>query len=144
MLRLASEKWISPLLTGGVNETNPMFEATCAMADAKQPADEVPAGAAVFPVIPEELGVHPLLLAALHAIVFLDGSAEDVVNPAAADEAVQYLMSYFQRLRGAELKRVREDIETLLSYARQEKWPAEETEFLRGFLTDYGVGEAPE
>ena len=114
------------------------------MADPNEPADEVPAGAAVFPTIPEELGVHPLLLAALHAIVFLDGSSEDVVHPAAADEAVQFIMSYLQRLEGAESKRVREDIETLLTFARQEKWPAEETEFLRGFLTDYGVGEGTE
>ena|ERR1700730_18638286 len=114
------------------------------MADPNDLADEVPAGAAVFPTIPEELGVHPLLLAALHAIVFLDGSSEDVVHPAAADEAVQFIMSYLQRLEGAESKRVREDIETLLTFARQEKWPAEETEFLRGFLTDYGVGEAAE
>ena len=110
------------------------------MADPAQPPSEVPAGAAVFPVIPPELGVHPLLLAALHAVVFLDGSAEDVVNPAAADEAVQLIMGYLQRLQGAELKRVREDIECLLSFARQEKWPQEETEFLRGFLTDYEVG----
>ena len=114
------------------------------MADPEQPPDEVPAGAAVFPTIPNELGVHPLLLAALHAIVFLDGSSEDVVHPAAADEAVQFIMSYLQRLQGAKLQRVREDIETLLTFARQEKWPAEESEFLRGFLTDYGVGEAVE
>ena len=37
-------------------------------------ADETPDGAAVFPLIPAELGVHPLLLAVLHAYVFLDGS----------------------------------------------------------------------
>lgn len=110
------------------------------MPDEKSPAEEVPAGAAVFPLIPEELGVHPLLLAALHAIVFLDGSSEEVVNSGAAEEATQYVATYLQRLQGAELRRVREDIETLLAYARQEKWPAEEVEFLRGFLADYGIG----
>src|SRR5262245_48092583 len=106
----------------------------------KEQEHQVPDGAAVFPVIPEELGVHPLLLAVLHAIVFLEGSAEDVVNPAAADEAVQFLMSYFQRLEGADLKRMREDLETLIAFARQAKWGAEELEFLQGFLDDYGVG----
>jgi hypothetical protein len=110
------------------------------MADQAQPPSEVPAGAAVFPVIPPELGVHPLLLAALHAVVFLDGSAEDVVHPAAADEAVQFIMGYLQRLQGAELKRVRGDIECMLTFARQEEWPTEEMEFLRGFLSDYEVG----
>src|SRR5262249_1739625 len=38
----------------------------------------VPEGAAVFPPIPEELGVDPLLLAVLHATVFLAGSGETV------------------------------------------------------------------
>ena len=110
------------------------------MSDQPKPAGEVPTGAAVFPLIPEELGIHPLLLAVLHAIVFLDGSAEDVINIPAAEEASQYLATYLQRLTGPELHRVREDIETLLAYARQEKWPTEEIEFVRDFLGDYGVG----
>src|SRR5262249_35414569 len=114
------------------------------MPEEERPSDEVPAGAAVFPLIPEELGVHPLLLAVVHAIVFLDGSAEDVVHAGAAEEAMQYLVTYLQRLQGAELQRLREDVECLLAYARQEKWPAEEMEFLRGFLADYGIGEQSE
>src|SRR3954449_3210040 len=98
------------------------------------PAPEVPEGAAVFPLIPEELGVHPLLLAALHAVVFFDGSDEAVVHDAAADEALQYVATYLQRLRGADLRRVREDMATLLAYARQEGWPKEEVDFLTTFL----------
>jgi len=105
-----------------------------------QPPEEVPPGAAVFPLIPEELGVHPLLLAVLHGIVFLDGSAEDVLHPAAAEEAVQYLVTYLQRLSGPELDKVREDIECLIAFGRSEKWPREEMEFLEGFLEDYGIG----
>lgn len=100
---------------------------------------EVPEGAAVFPMIPRELGVHPLLLAVLHTVVFLDGSSEDVVHDAAANEALNYLATYLQRLEGAEARRVREDMDCILQYAKQEKWPAEETEFLRDFLDDYGV-----
>ena len=49
---------------------------------------EVPEGAAVFPLIPPELGIDPLLLAVLHATVFLAGSTTEVVHTAAADEAV--------------------------------------------------------
>jgi hypothetical protein len=104
------------------------------------PPGEVPEGAAVFPVIPDELGIHPLLLATLHAIVFFDGSDDSVINDAAADEALQYLVTYLQRLRGPDLKRIREDIEALRDFARQEKWPAEEQQFLKTFLTDYGIG----
>jgi hypothetical protein len=107
-----------------------------------EPAEDVPDGAAVFPLIPEELGVHPLLVAVLHAIVFFDGSAEDVVHRAAAEEAAQYLIMYLRRLQGAELKRVREDIECLIAYGREEKWPKEEMEFIEGFLEDYFVGKA--
>lgn len=108
------------------------------------PDSEVPEGAAVFPLIPAELGIHPLLLATLHAVVFLDGSSEDVVNDAAADEALQYLATYLQRLQGPELKRIQEDLDCLLTFAGQEKWPKEELEFLRTFLQDYGAGSEPE
>jgi hypothetical protein len=105
---------------------------------------DVPEGAAVFPLIPPELGVHPLLLAVLHAVVFLDGSEEDVLNADAAGEALEYLAGYLQRLQGAELRRVREDIESLLGYARQQKWPKQQVRFLKDFLAEYGVGQGGE
>src|SRR5262249_5471636 len=105
---------------------------------------EVPEGAAVFPLIPAELGVHPLLLAALHAVVFLDGSTEEVVNGAAASEALEYLATYLQRLEGEELRRVREDLKALAAYGRDEKWPKQLTRFVKTFLADFGVGEEGE
>lgn len=104
--------------------------------------NQVPDGSAVLPLIPPELGVHPLLLAVLHAVVFFDGSSEDVVHDAAADEALNYIATYLQRLQGPELRRIQEDMDCLLTFARQEKWPAEEVKFLQEFLADYGVGEA--
>jgi hypothetical protein len=109
------------------------------MADEAQ--GEVPEGAAVFPLIPSELGVSPLTLAALHAVVFLDGSADSVVHPAAAEEALEYVAGYLQRLEGAELRRFREDLDTLASFARQEKWPKQMARFLKDFLKDFGIGE---
>ena len=78
------------------------------MADERDP--EVPEGAAVFPLIPAELGVHPLLLAALHAAVFLVGSDDDVLDGEAAEEAAQYIVTYLQRLHGPDLQRIREDM----------------------------------
>src|SRR5213592_3574682 len=89
------------------------------------PPGEVPEGAAVLPLIPPELGIHPLLLAVLHAVVFFDGSSEDVVHDGAADEALNYLATYLQRLKGHELRRIKEDMECLVNFARQEKWPLE-------------------
>ena len=104
----------------------------------------VPEGAAVFPLIPPELGVNPLLLAVLHATVFLAGSNDDIVQAAAAEEAIDHVASYLQRLSGQELFRVREDLDCLLRFARQEKWRKEEVLLLKNFLEDYGVGGAGE
>ena len=109
------------------------------MAGVSDEADEVPDGAAVFPEIPPELGVHPLLLAVLHAYVFLDGSDASVVNPEASSEAMEYLAQYLQRLAGAELQRVREDLDTLVGYAKEQKWPKQYVAFLKSFLSDNGV-----
>src|SRR5258708_28153343 len=91
---------------------------------------EVPEGAAVFPLIPAELGVHPLLLAVLHAVVFLDGSSDEIVDPDAASEALEYLVGYLQRLDGADLRRVQEDLQVLAALASQEDWPKPMVQFL--------------
>lgn len=113
------------------------------MNGAAQPS-EVPEGAAVFPLIPPELGVHPLLLAVLHGVVFLSGSDDEVVDPEAAEEALQYFAGYLQRLDGEALGRVREDMVCLTTFARQEKWPKQLVQFLKTFLADYGVEQSDE
>jgi predicted RecB family endonuclease len=102
---------------------------------------DVPEGAAVLPLIPAELGVNPLLLAVLHAVVFLDGSAEDLVNPDAASEALDRLAAYIQRLQEPQARKVREDLETLAAFARSEQWPKQQVRFFKEFLADYGIGE---
>jgi hypothetical protein len=109
------------------------------MAGLSDEADEVPDGAAVFPEIPPELGVHPLLLAVLHAFVFLDGSDAAVVNPEASSEAMEYVALYLQRLSGSELQRTREDLDALVGYAKEQKWPKQYVAFLKSFLADNGV-----
>ena len=100
---------------------------------------ETPDGAAVFPLIPAELGVHPLLLAVLHAYVFLEGSEDAVLNGAVAEEAMEYLVTYLQRLTGPDLKRVKEDFATLAAFAKSEKWPKQQVRFLQEFLKENGV-----
>jgi hypothetical protein len=100
---------------------------------------EAPDGTAVFPLIPPELGVHPLLLAALHAYVFLEGSEPEVVNPAAAEEAMNYLATYLQRLTGEDLRRVKEDMAALAAFAKSEKWPKQQVHFLQDFLKENGI-----
>jgi hypothetical protein len=104
---------------------------------AEEAESPVPEGAAVFPLIPPELGVNPLLLAVLHAVVFLDGSEEHVVDPAAAEEARQFIADYLRRLGGSHLQQVQEDMKCLANYARQAQWPKQQQRFLREFLDDY-------
>jgi hypothetical protein len=104
-------------------------------------SDEVPEGAAVFPLIPAALGVHPLLLAAIHSVVFLDGSSDEMIDPDAAAEALEYIATYFQRLDPDQLRRAREDMVTLTTFAREEKWPREMVQFLQSFLDDLGAGK---
>jgi len=113
------------------------------MPDEPAPTDEAPEGAAVFPLIPAELGVHPMLLAVLHAYVFLEGSDPPVLNPVVAEEAMNYLVTYLQRLTGPDLARVREDMHTLAGFAREDKWPKQQVRFLQEFLKDNGIGEPP-
>jgi hypothetical protein len=103
--------------------------------------DEVPEGTAVMPEIPAELNVHPLLLAVLHATVFLDGSEDEVVDPDAAAEAMEYMATYLQRLRGAELRRAMEDMQVLAAYAKDQDWPKQQARFFKEFLSSFGVGE---
>jgi hypothetical protein len=106
----------------------------------RPPPSDVPAGAAVMPQVPEEVGVHPLLLTALHAIVFLQGSDETVVAPAAADEQLELIAGCLQRLEGADLQRVREDLVVLSSYAKEQRWPKNAEQFYSNFLADFGIG----
>jgi hypothetical protein len=100
----------------------------------------VPEGAAVFPEIPAELLLNPLLLAIVHTVVFLAGSAEEIVLTAAADEALGYIAGYLQRLTGPDLQRAQEDMAALLTYAKQQSWEKQLQHFLQTFLADFGVG----
>jgi len=106
--------------------------------------NEIPEGAAVFPLIPAELGVNPLLLAVIHAAVFLSGSSEEVVHPAAADEALDRLAGYLERLSGAQQRQAREDMDALTRFARQEKWPKAMVRALTSLLDVLGVSGTEE
>jgi hypothetical protein len=103
--------------------------------------EEIPEGSAVFPVVPEELGIDPLLLAVLHATVFLSGSDDEVVHPLAAEEILDQIGQCLGRLEGDRLQRVQEDLASLAAYARQEGCPAELTGLFRSFLEEFDVEE---
>jgi hypothetical protein len=108
--------------------------------DRPETAGEGGEGAAVFPLIPPELLVHPLLLALLHAMVFIDGSTDEVIDPEAADEAMQYIVTYLHRVQGPMMKQLQEELACLLDFARQQGWSRQQQTFLKSFLSDYGIG----
>jgi hypothetical protein len=109
---------------------------------AKQPeSEEVPEGAAVVPLIPENAGVSPLFLALFHALVFLEGSSEEVIDPVAADEAVEFLATYLQRLAGEDLENVRIDQKRLTEYARRNQWSKDQLDFIQNFARQFGIPE---
>jgi hypothetical protein len=110
-------------------------------ADENEADPAVPDGAAVFPTIPAELGVNPLLLAVLHATVFLAGSDDEIVHPAAAGEAVELMADYLRRLDAAARRRLEEDMACVVTYARQQKWPKQLVVALKNFLSDMGLTE---
>ena len=103
--------------------------------------EEVPEGAAVVPLIPEKAGISPLFLALFHALVFLEGSSEEIIDPGAADEAAQYLATYLQRLSGDELRQLKEDLKRLAEHARRQKWSPDQQQLIQDFLRHYGIGE---
>src|SRR5262245_3097656 len=105
---------------------------------------EVPEGAALMPLIPGELGACPVLLSLLHAVVFLSGSEDDIVDPDAAEEALEYIGTYLQRLEAKRLERVREDLLALTSFAKDEGWSKQDIRFLKEFLKDFGVSKDKE
>jgi len=54
---------------------------------------------------------------------------------------MEYIVTYLQRMSGPQLQQLREDLEVLTSYARQQGWPKQQMRFLKEFLSDYGIGE---
>jgi hypothetical protein len=63
-----------------------------------------------------------------------------VLNPMVAEEAMNYLVTYLQRIGGEDLRRLREDMTTLSAFARSEKWPKQQVRFLQDFLSENGIG----
>ncbi|MGL4551853.1 MAG: hypothetical protein ACRC33_11765 [Gemmataceae bacterium] len=103
---------------------------------------DVPEGTEFFADIPPELGVHPLLLGVLNALVFFAASSEEAVNAAAADAMIQRIVDQLLRLKDADLRRVREDMDCLFRLAKEEKWEKAHVLFLKTFLKDIGLEAA--
>ncbi|MBX7105099.1 MAG: hypothetical protein K1X57_13520 [Gemmataceae bacterium] len=100
---------------------------------------EVPEGAALFPIIPPELHISPPLLAILQAVVFIAGSAENIVHPDAGEEALLGIATYLERLDGSERDRFLADLTALHGFARDHGWPKQLSGFLKDFPKNFGL-----
>ena len=91
-------------------------------------------------------GVHWSLLKmngpdpVVSSICLSEGVSATRFGKDAAGETLEYFASYLQRLDGAELRRVQEDLATLAGFARSENWPKQQARFFKDFLADFGVG----
>ena len=84
---------------------------------------EVPNGAAVFPLIPAELGVHPLLLAVLHAPSSSTAPTRAWSIPTPPGNRWNTSPAICKGLMRPCLAVVRWHPEAWQTFARQEKWP---------------------
>jgi hypothetical protein len=95
----------------------------------------------LMPVVPEELGIDPLLLSLVHCAAFLDLAADDVVDPDAAGDVLENLEVYFKRLAPARLAEIDEQLERLSEWAESAGWPEELVDFVADFLYSCGVAD---
>ncbi|MGE3806031.1 MAG: hypothetical protein AB7K24_15280 [Gemmataceae bacterium] len=98
-----------------------------------------PQGACVFQHIPDSVDADPLLLATIHALVFLQGSSADVVEPESADDAVGEMLGYLKRLKGKELDRLKAGLKNLSQFARQQKWKPDQIALFDEFIDVLGI-----
>jgi hypothetical protein len=98
----------------------------------------------MMPSVPEDLGIDPLLLALLHTTAFLDFSDDDTVEPEAANEALERVEQYVQRLPEERLSALQKDLEKLEQHATQAGWPEDMIDFVRDFLYNCGIGDEDE
>ena len=87
-----------------------------------------------LPVVPEQVGADPLLLALIHCAAFLDFAEEDVVDPYVATDVLDHVALYVRRLPPDRLTELEQQLARLEAHASREGWPAELVEFVSEFL----------
>lgn len=95
----------------------------------------------VMPVLPEELGVDPLVAALLHVTAFLDFADDDSVEPEAANEALEHVEMYIRRLSPERVEEIQTQLDKVEDHAEKAGWPEEMIDFTRDFLYNCGLGD---
>ncbi len=94
-----------------------------------------------MPVVPEKVGIDPVLLAMLHLTALLDFADDEIVEPQIANEALEHVEMYMQRLSSDQLEEVQAQLDRIEEHAAEQGWPEELTDFVRDFLYNCGLGE---
>jgi hypothetical protein len=98
----------------------------------------------LMPVVPDELGIDPMLLALLHAAAFLDLAGDDSVDEEDAGDVLEHIGLYVQRLPPERLDDITAQLERLERHGKQNGWPGALTEFVADFLYNCGSGDDEE
>lgn len=94
-----------------------------------------------LPVIPEGLGIDPLLLALLHCASFLDLSGDTLVDSGSATDVLEHVGLYVQRLDPDRQLDVARQLRALREHGEAAGWSGELIDFVEHFLYSCGIGE---
>jgi hypothetical protein len=94
-----------------------------------------------LPEIPPELGVDPLLAALLQCAAFLDLGDDTLVDPVQADEILEHVGMYVQRLPPERVADIEKQLERVREHAEKAGWPEPISAFVADFLYSCGIGE---
>jgi hypothetical protein len=94
-----------------------------------------------LPEIPAELGVDPLLAALLQCAAFLDLGDDTVVDSVQADEVLEHVGMYVQRLPPERVDEIEQQLRRVREHAEKAGWPEPITAFVGDFLYSCGIGE---
>ncbi len=129
-----------PPLPGATHSSGPNHNTIIKQPESGEGQDTVgPEGIALFPEIPPELGVDPLLECLLSMVVFISASDENLIDPKAADEAFSHLQRVLSKLSAKRLARMVEELEVVAGWVKDQGLGMEAVEFIETFLDEMGV-----
>jgi hypothetical protein len=111
------------------------------MSDERENGTSDPEVEPYLPEIPPELGVEPLLAALLQCAAFLDLGDDTSVDPVQADEVLEHVGMYVQRLPPERVADIEKQLARLKEHAEKANWPEPIAAFVADFLYSCGIGE---
>jgi hypothetical protein len=93
---------------------------------------------AELPLVPDDAGIDPVVLALLHAAMFLDLSEEPTLDANAARPVLERIGLYVQRLSDDDVEELAGSLSRLAERGAREGWPPAAIEFVRSFVENCG------